>query len=91
MTLPALLIPTLDALLTSGGRWLPLGPAEHFFPRARYLRSAHQDWFDLVGIRDSGPTLDWGSSEIESDTRPPSASVTEVRNGVASFAVATIV
>ena len=82
MTLPALLIPTLDALLTSGGRWLPLGEAEHFFPRARYLRSAHQDWFDLVGVRDGQPTLDWLGEVEKLYARDPALFAPALARGV---------
>ncbi len=82
MTLPALLIPTLDALLTSGGRWLPLGEAEHFFPRVRYLRAAHQDWFDLVGIRDGQPTLDWMGEVKKLYERAPALFAPALAQGV---------
>lgn len=75
-------MPTLDALLTSGGRWLPLGAAEHFFPRARYLRAAHQESFDLVGIRDGQPTLDWTGEVKELYARDPALFAPALAHGV---------
>lgn len=71
MALPTSLIPTLDALLSSGARWLPMGASKNYRPGVRYLRAAHQAWFDLVVILDGKPSLDWlGEAQVLCERDP---------------------
>ena len=83
MTIPPSLIPTLDALLSSGARWLPLGEARtNYFPRVRYLRAAHEAFFDLIAIRSDEPTLDWVGEVEELYEREPSLFAPALEHGV---------